>query len=486
MNLERLLSAQPRVRAADAAEISAAVNASGRVLVVLDDDPTGTQAIFGLPVLSRWRESDLLWAFGTGAPAVYVLTNTRSFDEATAARINREVVAAAVSAAASTGTRIGFVSRGDSTLRGHFPLEPATIAAAVEAAGEPRPSGTIVVPAFPEAQRVTVDGVHYTREGEEWKPVGESEFARDATFGYRSSRLSEWVAEKSGGTIPVAAVIELRLAVLRAGAETVAGALRTAPEGSVIVADAVVEDDLRQLALGLEIVEAEGRNYIYRVGPPFVRARIGQERSEPLDAPLGAVDADAGGIVIVGSHTALTTKQLAALRAAQPDATVVELDVAALATPGSTAEAIRTATELCAAGLAHGTVILQTSRILVRAADPEASLALARGVSAALVAITRGILEHARPAFVIAKGGITSSDIATHGLQIERAVVQGSLFPGMVSLWRAVTGPAIGIPYVVFPGNVGAETSLAEAVAKLAPGFTPATARTASAKIPAQ
>ena len=106
------------------------------------------------------------------------------------------------------------------------------------------------------------------------------------------------------------------------------------------------------------------------------------------------------------------------------------------------------------------------------ASDKDGSLAISRGVSDALVAVTRGIIDQLRPAFVIAKGGITSSDIATKGLQIERAEVQGSLFPGMVSLWRAVAGPARGIPYVVFPGNVGSETSLAEAVTRLAPGST--------------
>ena len=131
--------------------------------------------------------------------------------------------------------------------------------------------------------------MHYAREGDDWKPVGETEFARDATFGYRSSRLTEWVAEKSGGATAASAVIAAQLAALRAGAETVAAILRDAPDGSVIVADAVVEDDMRQLALGLEIVEAEGRSYVYRVGPPFVRARIGQERSEPLVPPISLV-----------------------------------------------------------------------------------------------------------------------------------------------------------------------------------------------------
>ena len=54
---------------------------SGRRLVVLDDDPTGTQSVAGLPVLTRWEAEDLDWALAQSAPAVYVLTNTRSLGE---------------------------------------------------------------------------------------------------------------------------------------------------------------------------------------------------------------------------------------------------------------------------------------------------------------------------------------------------------------------------------------------------------------------
>jgi hypothetical protein len=34
------------------------------------------------------------------------------------------------------------------------------------------------------------------------------------------------------------------------------------------------------------------------------------------------------------------------------------------------------------------------------------------------------------------------------------------MLPGIVSLWEPVDGPAAGIPYVVFPGNVGDDRSL--------------------------
>ncbi len=70
--------------------------------------------------------------------------------------------------------------------------------------------------------------------------------------------------------------------------------------------------------------------------------------------------------------------------------------------------------------------------------------------------------------FVVAKGGITSHDVATRGLGLRRAIVAGQLFDGLVSVFRTVEADvAPGLPYVVFPGNVGGEDSLADAIALL-------------------
>ena len=91
MHIDALLDGIPAPVDIDAAEVRAALDPHG-VLVVLDDDPTGTQSVANLPVLTRWEKEDLAGAFATGAPAVYVLTNTRSLDETVAAQRNREVV----------------------------------------------------------------------------------------------------------------------------------------------------------------------------------------------------------------------------------------------------------------------------------------------------------------------------------------------------------------------------------------------------------
>ena len=462
-----LLAGYPPEVDIPASEVAAAVAASGRTLVVLDDDPTGTQSVADLPVLTRWSVPDFEWAFAQHAPAVYVLTNTRSLDPGEAEKRNREVVRNAHAAAA--GASLGFVSRSDSTLRGHFPLEPEVIADELALVAGVRTDAVVIVPAFPDAGRVTIGGTHYMRDGGALVPVAETEFAQDATFGFTRSRLAEYVEEKSGGRYPAGDVVVLDLGVVRGGSTVIADALAGVTGGMPVVADIVSENDLRALALGLAEAERRGKNLLYRVGPPFVRGRIGQEVRPPLtagEAYAGREPGTGGGLVVIGSHVGLTTRQLGVLRDEHPCARIVELQVERLL--DGAADALDSVVADIVAGLDAGDVVLHTSRALVRADSPEASLEIARTVSAALVEAVRRTLARRPPRFVIAKGGITSSDVASEGLQIRRAIVRGPMLPGIVSLWEPVDGPAKGIPYVVFAGNVGDDRSLLDVVQVLA------------------
>ncbi|MCY7326600.1 MAG: four-carbon acid sugar kinase family protein, partial [Microbacteriaceae bacterium] len=212
----------------DPATVEALVAEGGTVLVVLDDDPTGTQSVSGLPVLTTWDESDLEWALTQNCPAVYVLTNTRSLAPETAALRNREIVTNAIAASANTGVHIAFVSRSDSTLRGHYPLETDVIAQTIAEHGGRAVDGVIIVPAFPEAGRVTIGGIHYMRGEHGLTPVAETEYANDASFGYANSRLSDWVSEKSHGRYAASDVIVLDLGVIRSGTAAIVTALAAA------------------------------------------------------------------------------------------------------------------------------------------------------------------------------------------------------------------------------------------------------------------
>jgi uncharacterized protein YgbK (DUF1537 family) len=163
----------------------------------------------------------------------------------------------------------------------------------------------------------------------------------------------------------------------------------------------------------------------------------------------------------------LTTRQLNHLQSTRPPAFTAEITVELILDDAAREAHLATVADAVASALKKGDVVLHTSRLLITAATGDESLNISRRVSAAVVDVVRRVLAANPPRFVIAKGGITSSDVAAKGLQIRRAIVRGPMLPGIVSLWEPVDGPAQGIPYVVFAGNVGDDSSLTAVVATL-------------------
>lgn len=473
VSFEDLLAGYPAPVATTAQQVREVADHQPRVLIVLDDDPTGTQSVADLPVLTDWSVESLEWALAQQRPAVYVMTNSRSLDPDEAAQRNREVATAAFEAADRAGIGINFVSRSDSTMRGHYPLEPQVLADCISERGAGEVDGIVIVPAFGDAGRITVGGIHYAgSKADGFTPVGETEFARDATFGYTKSRLAEWVEEKTGGQTRASEVIEIGLTELRTDLAAVVAKLRSARNRQPVVTDIVDEPDLRQLSLALQAAEDAGSRFLYRVGPPFVRARIGQDSHPPLERDElyairrgGLAEHSVGGLIMVGSHVQQTTRQLDALRARRAPVEL-EINVPAVLSDQRGAH-LNEVVDQALAQLPKGNVVVRTSRSLVTGADAADSLRLARAVSDAVVEVAQRVLAGYPPRFVVAKGGITSSDVASRGLGIGRAFVRGPMLPGIVSLWDPMDGPARGIPYIVFAGNVGGPESLADVVDKL-------------------
>ena len=250
------------------------------------------------------------------------------------------------------------------------------------------------------------------------------------------------------------------------GPARVAELLVEVANGAFVVINATDYADLEIVVLGLLEAEAQGRAFLHRSGPSFVRALAGLEAKDPLTAadfwPAGHPGGH--GLVVVGSHVGLTSSQVEVARA-RGGLAEVELDVTELADPVHREAHVAEVADRVVAALGSGDVLLVTSRTLSRGADADASLKIARGVSTALVEVVRAALA-ARPTWVVAKGGITSHDVAVRGLGIRRAEVLGQLLPGMVSVLRPIEAPpeVVDMPYVVFAGNVGDETTLAEVV----------------------
>jgi uncharacterized protein YgbK (DUF1537 family) len=438
---------------------------------VLDDDPTGSQAVHGVAVVLP-SEPGFAEVLAEPDACCFVLTNNRSMVESDAVALTRDLALRLFRLERDHGLPVELVSRGDSTLRGHVLAEVRAIDSARREVLGSGFDGILLVPAYVEAGRVTAGDIHYATVGGVPVPVGETEFARDASFGFVSSNLRDFLVEKSGaetsgGSITRDQVLSVGLDDIRdGGVDRVAAILRGARELTPIVVNATGYDDLDVLVRALRRVESEGLRFLARSGPSFVRALIGAGESPALTA-VDVAPGPGHGLVVVGSHVGQTARQLARLTERFP-LTHVELDVPQLladARGGYLAELV----ERVRSALDHQDVLLSTSRSLVRDADPGRSLEIAAAVSAAVAAIVRAALA-AHPAWVLAKGGITSHDVAVHGLGLQRATVLGQFFPGMVSALRieeASEGAARGIRYVVFAGNVGDDDALADVVARL-------------------
>jgi len=325
---------------------------------------------------------------------------------------------------------------------------------------------TLIIPYFLEGGRYTVNDVHYVKEGEWFTPAGQTEFARDKAFGYNSSNLRDWVAEKMKGLISAQDVASITLDdIRRGGPEQITEKLNQLSAGDICVVNAVSYRDIEVFVNGLLEAEAQGQRFLYRTAASFVRSRIGLG-SRPLLTPTKLnLRKEGGGLIIVGSYVPKSTKQVQELLKI-PELVAIELDVAALLKEDQRQREINRAISQAEKAIkSDQDVVIYTGRKLISGTSAETSLAIGQQISEGLVEIVCSI--SILPRYLLAKGGITSSDIATKGLNIKRALVSGQILPG-IPVWQAGSESRWpGLIYIVFPGNVGSPAALAEIVSTL-------------------
>ncbi len=199
MKLSEILEHQPLVRSIPDArvQIRKSLIASGKRLVVIDDDPTGVQTIHGVSVFMNWSVDVLRKAIASEEPVFFISTNSRSLSPVEAQGLSLEVGHNLREAIQLEGVEILLASRSDSTLRGHFPYEVDALTSGLGLELD----GIIIVPAFFEAGRYTIDDIHWAEQNGELVPVQQTEYARDPIFGFKNSNLKAWVVEKTNNLI---------------------------------------------------------------------------------------------------------------------------------------------------------------------------------------------------------------------------------------------------------------------------------------------
>lgn len=442
------------------------IEKNNKKIVVLDDDPTGVQTVHDISVYTNWEKDTIRQGFDEENNLFYILTNSRGFTAEQTTKAHNEIAAVVDEVAKETGKEYIFISRSDSTLRGHYPLETEVLKKNYEANTGKTIDGEILCPFFKEGGRFTIDNVHYVRYGEDLVPANETEFAKDKTFGYSAATMPEYVEEKTKGAYKASDVTCISLEDIHdMNIDKIEEALMAVKDFNKIIVNAVDYADVKVFCVALYRAMAKGKVFMFRTAAAIVKV-MGGVTDQPLLSREQMVvkETDNGGIIVVGSHTDKTTKQVEELKKLT-DIEFIELDATLVKDDEAFEKEVKRCLDLEETCIKAGkTVCCYTTRALITAdtGDKEDELRLSVKISDAVQSLV-GRLS-VTPSFVIAKGGITSSDVGTKALAVKKANVLGQIKPG-IPVWQTGEESKFPMtPYVIFPGNVGEITTLREAV----------------------
>jgi uncharacterized protein YgbK (DUF1537 family) len=427
-------------------------------IIVLDDDPTGSQTVHSCLLLMRWDVETLRIGLADAAPIFFVLTNTRSLPADQALATTQEACRNLKAAIEAEGVKdFLLVSRSDSTLRGHYPVETDAIA---EELGPF--DAHFLTPAFFEGGRVTRESIHYLYVNGVPTPVHETEFAKDSVFGFSHSYLPDYVEEKTQGRIAAADVERFVLGDIRSG---VRERLRSLHDNQCVVVDSETQADMNQFAADVLAVAGEGKRFLFRSAASLLTALAALPPQPIAPEAMGSYTRGGKpGAVVVGSHVQKTTEQLEELLKL-PGTVAVEVDVAQLLNSkgeGLLQQALDRVREIHGAGK---TAVIFTSREELTFEDVQTRLDFGVAVSALLMDIVKGLPNDI--GFLISKGGITSNDVLSTGLSLRTARLLGQILPGVSVVCTPDDHNFSNLPVVLFPGNVGDRHALGAAYQRL-------------------
>ncbi|HEY5584741.1 MAG TPA: four-carbon acid sugar kinase family protein [Ruminiclostridium sp.] len=438
-----------------------------RKIMVLDDDPTGVQTVHDVSVYTSWDEEAIKSGFNEENSIFFILTNSRGFSKEETIKVHSEIGATLSEVAKKTGKDYILISRSDSTMRGHYPIETAALKRSIEKESEKRFDGEIIIPFFKEGGRFTIDNVHYVKEGDFLTPAGQAEFARDKSFGYNSSHLGEYVDEKTSGQFIKESCTYISLVDIRKeNIEKITSQLMAVENFNKVIVNAIDDVDVKIFVLAYISAVLQNKEFIFRSAATVTKV-LGGVSDIPLllKEKLIEKENENGGIVLIGSHVNKTTQQFEALKGCKEPLEFIEFNQhLILKENGLQGEVIRVISEAEKHIKSGKTVVVYTNRdrFDLDTDDEDKQLEVSVKISDAFTSII-GKLS-IRPNFIIAKGGITSSDVGTKALKVKKALVMGQIKPGIPVWMTGEESKFPKMPYIISPGNIGEVDTLKEIV----------------------
>lgn len=436
-------------------------------IVVIDDDPTGGQTVHGIIVYTNWSIETLKEALLDDRKMFYIMTNSRSMQEQKTEQVHKEIISNLIKAADITHKEFLIISRSDSTLRGHYPLETETIRNEFFTTNGSSIDGEVIIPFFKEGGRYTIDDIHYLSNADKLIPVGESEFANDRTFGFTNSDLKLWIEEKTKGKYTADHVKSVSLHMLRSlNFNEITNMLIELSDFDKLIVNATCYTDLKVFCISFLEAMSKGKSFIGRTAAAWPKILGGVDGDIILSRDeLVKGEKKNGGLIMVGSHVNKTTEQLEQLRSEGHNIAFIEFNQHLALQPEALRDEVLSVASQARNFIKNGitvAVFTKRKRIDFGTQNGDDELIITNRISDAISDIVKNI--DVVPKFIIVKGGITSSDIAVKSLNVKKAEILGQAYPG-IPVWQLGDESKYpGIPYIIFPGNVGAPDTLKEIV----------------------
>ncbi|MDF2891868.1 MAG: hypothetical protein K0R80_2235 [Clostridia bacterium] len=448
-------------------DLEQALAGLNRKIVVLDDDPTGVQTVHDVSVYTSWDMEAITSGFNEDNSIFFILTNSRGFTKEETVKVHAEIARTLTEVSKNTGKDYILISRSDSTMRGYYPVETATLKGGIERYSGKRFDGEIIFPFFKEGGRFTIGNVHYVKEGDFLTPAGQTEFAKDKSFGYKSSHIGEYVEEKTAGQFMKEDCTYISLEDIRnENIQQITAQLMAVRNFNKVIVNAIDYVDVKVFALAYINAVKKNKEFIFRSAAAVTKV-LGGVCDIPLLSKEKLIEKDNknGGVILIGSHVNKTTQQFEALKGCKKPLEFIEFNQhLVLEENGLQNEVIRVIAEAERHIKSGRNVVVFTrrERFDLETENRDKQLMVSVQISDAVTSVI-GKLS-IRPNFIIAKGGITSSDVGTKALKVKKALVMGQIKPGIPVWMTGMESKFPQMPYIIFPGNVGEIDTLKEIV----------------------
>jgi len=433
--------------------------------VVIDDDPTGSQTVNDCLLLLKWDYLTLVKGFESESNLFFILANTRALSE-NDAKLTIEEICKNLKTVISTeayAEEIIFISRGDSTLRGHNFLEPSAINSCLGPF-----DATFHIPAFIEGKRLTINGSHYV----DAIPINQTIFARDKIFGFETSNVKNLLFQKSKSQINFEDIQNLLLSDIQMLNDEenniVFKKLKNLKNNKHVVVDVENYSQLKKFSLIIKKLTKQ-KKFLFRTAASFISS-ISEKNSvlkgETFFSNLRIRTKEKSflpGLVIVGSYVELSTIQLKNLLKIS-NCKPIELDVFEFFKITSSENNQKRRNlfknkflkEIRFSFEKGKTPVLFTSRKFMSLDSSE--LFNFYNLLAFFIAELVADLKY-EIGYLISKGGITTNVILSNGLNADYVYLEGQILTG-ISVVTCNLKNDEKLPIVTHPGNIGTKDSL--------------------------